>query len=278
MKKTLTVLLTALIIFSGSILTAQPQSGKGKSMNQGFRMYYENNIKPVLIQEQDKFMSVLSEEEKAELEQIKKNRNTVRDNMSGTVAPADRENTQKAHFAAFKGQLDNIVDAHPKMKEEYIKEMTPKKEQWQKDMQAMRSNSNMSGNKKETLLDKVDDPAFILMWDRNRDMQQNKNMKGMNNMKNPKMQNQRAMQPGIHVFPQPASTTVTVKITGVKDKMVTADVYNADGKKVKELFQANSTIPALSFSFDVSGWDNGLYTVKATFGDRNMTMDFKVEK
>jgi hypothetical protein len=109
-------------------------------------------------------------------------------------------------------------------------------------------------------------------------MQQNKNMKGMNNMKNPKMQNQRAMQPGIHVFPQPASTTVTVKITGVKDKMVTADVYDADGKKVKELFQANSTIPALSFSFDVSGWDNGLYTVKATFGDRNMTMDFKVEK
>ncbi len=277
MKKTLTVLLSALIIFSGNILTAQPQSGKGKSMNQGFRMYYENNIKPVLIREQDKFMSVLSEEEKAELQQIKKDRNTIRDNMHGTVAPADRENTHKAHFAAFKDRLAKIADAHPKMKEEYIKEITPKKEQWQKDLKAMRGNNSMSGNNKETLLDKVDDPTFILMWDRNRDMQQKK---GMNNrsMQNQKMMNQKTMQPGIHVFPQPAAGTVNVKITGVKDKMVSADVYNASGKKVKELFNANSTIPALSFSFDVSGWDNGIYTVKASFGDRNMTMDFKVEK
>jgi len=278
MKKTLTVLLSALIIFSGSILTAQPQSGKGKSMNQGFRMYYENNIKPVLIQEQDKFMSVLSEEEKAELQQIKKDRNTIRDNMQGTVAPADRENTQKAHFAAFKDRLDKIVDAHPKMKEEYIKEITPKKEQWQKDLKAMRGNNSMSGNNKETLLDRVDDPTFILMWDQNRDMQQNKNMKKMNNMKNPKMQNQKAMQPGIHVFPQPASATVTIKITGVKDKMVTAGIYDADDKKVKDLFDAGSSLPVLTFSMDVSNWDNGIYIVKVKFGDRNMTMDFKVEK
>ena len=98
MKKTITVLLTTIIVFSGMIISAQPQSTKGKPMNQEFRMYYEKNIKPVLIEEQDKYMAVLSDDEKAELKQIKQDWKTVRENMQGTVAPADRENTQKAHF------------------------------------------------------------------------------------------------------------------------------------------------------------------------------------
>ena len=274
MKKTITVLLTTIIVFSGMIISAQPQSAKGKPMNQEFRMYYEKNIKPVLIEEQDKYMAVLSDDEKAELKQIRQDWKTVRENMQGTVAPADRENTQKTHFAAFNDRVAKIADAHPKMKEEYIKEMTPKKEQWKKDMKSIREKNNLPANDNKPFLERVDDPTFILMWDRNRSMQQHGNMKAM---KNPKMQNQKNMQPGIHVFPQPATGTVTVKITGVKDKMVTAAVYDAKGKQVKDLFHTTSTIPVLSFSFDVSDWENGIYTVKSTFDDRNMTMDFKVE-
>jgi len=271
MKRTFTILSTALFLLTGTCIFAQPQAGQGKSGNREFRIYYEKNIKPVLTEQQEKFMNVLSDEEKAELQRIKKDRNTVRDNMSGTVSAADRENTQKAHFAAFKSRLETIEDAHPAEKEQYIKEMTLKKEQWQKDMKAIHGNNNMSQNNKKNYLDRVDDPAFILMWDPNR------NMPSMG-MRNNKMQQKETAQPGIHIFPDPASATVTVKITGVKNKAVSATVYDAKSKEVKELFDAASTLPILSFSFDVSGWENGIYTVKTKFDNRNMTMDFKVEK
>ncbi|NOX84529.1 MAG: T9SS type A sorting domain-containing protein [Chlorobi bacterium] len=62
------------------------------------------------------------------------------------------------------------------------------------------------------------------------------------------------------------------------NKKVEAAVYNANGKKVKDLFDATSSLQVLSFTLDVSGLDNGIYTVKTKFDDRNMTMDFKVEK
>ncbi len=271
MKRTSFILLMTLFLITGSV-TAQFQSKQGKPMNQEFRMYYEKNIKPVLIDQQNKFTSVLTDKEKTQLKQIKEQWKTVHETMKGKTPPEDRKATQKAHFETFNMQVEQIADAHPAEKEKYIKEMTPKKEQWQKDIKAIREKNNLPENTKKTYLDRVDDPSFILMWDPNRNMSQPMAKKSSI------MQQQKAAQPGIRVFPQPASGTVTVKVTGVKDKIVSAGVYNAAGKKIKELFEAKSTIPALSFSFDVSKWENGTYTVKAKFGDRNMTMDFKVEK
>ena len=100
-------------------------------------------------------------------------------------------------------------------------------------------------------------------------------VRGMNQQK---MKTGEPIKPGIVISPQPAKATVTIKITGIKDKNVTAAVYDAGGEKIKELFDAGSSLPVLSFSLDVSGWENGIYTVKTLFGNRNMTMDFEVVK
>ena len=272
MKKIITTLSITLFIFTGTVILAQPQ---GKQVYNVFRGYYEDNIKPELLRQQDKFMNVLTDEEKSELLKIKTDWKTVHENMKGTVAPADRKNTRKTHFAAFNSRVEKIVDAHPEMKEQYIKEMTPKKEQWQKDMNAIREENDMPENSKKTYLDRVDDPTFILMWDPDKMYAKKPMVLGMNQQK---MKTGEPIKPGITIFPQPAKTTITIKITGVKDKKVTAAVYDASGEKIKELFDAGSSLPVLSFSLDVSGWENGIYTVKTLFGNRNMTMDFEVVK
>jgi len=271
MKKIIASVLTSLFLLNGAVIMAQPQNMQGRPLYQEFRTYYEQNVKPELVKQQEKFMSVLTEQEKKELENIKQQWKTVHETMKGKVPPEDRKSTQKSHFEAFNSQVEKIADAHPAGKEQYIKEMSVKKEQWKKGIQAIRAKYDLPENNNMRLYDRVDDPAFILMWDPDR-------MYSRMPMKQNRMRAAKTMQPGISVFPQPATATVTVKITGVKGKKVVADVYNANGKKAKDLFDATSSLPVLSFSLDVSGWDNGMYTVKAQFNDRTMTMDFKVEK
>ncbi len=271
MKKNIVILLTSLFLISGTATIAQPYYAQGKYPYQEFRAYYEENVKPVLLEQQQKFMSVLTSDEKVELEKIKQEWKTTHETMRGKVPPSERKNTQKVHFQAFNSRVEKIADAHPVEKEQYIKEMSEKKEQWKKDIQAIREKYNFAENKKMGIYERVDDPAFILVWDPDR-------MYARAAMNKSKMVKNKVTQPGITVFPQPASATVTVRITGMLNKKVTAAVYNANGKKVKALFDATSSLQVLSFTLDVSGLDNGIYTVKTKFDDRNMTMDFKVEK
>lgn len=271
MKKNIAVLLTSLFLMSGTTIIAQPQNVQGRPLYQEFRTYYEQNVKPVLVQQQEKFMSVLSDQEKEELKNIKQQWKTVHETMKGKTPPEDRKATQKSHFEAFNSQVEKIADAHPAEKEEYIKEMSVKKEQWLKDIQAIRSKYDLPENKKMGLYNRVDDPAFILVWDPDK-------MYAKAAARQGKMTKSKVTQPAITVFPQPAFATATIRITGMLNKKVEAAVYDAKGKKVKDLFDATSSLHVLSFTLDVSGWDNGMYTVKAKFGDRNMTMDFEVEK
>jgi len=276
MRKNIAILLTSLFLMSGTVVFAQPQNVQGRPLYQEFKAYYEENVKPVLLEQQEKFMGVLTDEEKTQLEQIKQQWKTVHESMKGKVPPEDRKSTQKAHFEAFNSQVEKIADAHPAEKEEYIKTMSAKKEQWMKDIQDIRAKYDLPENKNMRFYNRVDDPAFILMWDPNK-MYSRKPM-NKNMMSQQKVKAKKAMQPGITIFPQPAKATVTVRITGMLNKKVEAGVYNANGKKVKDLFDATSSLQVLSFTLDVSGWDNGIYTVKTKFDDRNMTMDFKVEK
>ena len=271
MKKTIVTVLTSLLLFTGTTLMAQPQNVQGRPLYQEFSAYYEQNVKPELIEQQEKFMSVLTAKEKEALEKIRQQWKAVHENMKGKVPPEDRKCTQKAHFEAFNSQVKKIADAHPAEKKQYIKEMSVKKEQWKKGIQSIRAKYDLPENKNMRFYDRVDDPAFILVWNPDRAFPQRA-------MKQNRKNAARVTQPGINIFPQPASATVTVRITGMLNKKVEAGVYNASGKKVKDLFDATSSLQVLTFSLDVSGWDNGMYTVKAKFNDRNMTMDFKVEK
>ncbi len=271
MKKNIVLLFTSLWLLSGTAIMAQPGNMQGKPFYQVMKTYYEENVKPVLLEQQEKFMGVLSDEEKEQLEQIKQQWKTVHETMKGQTPPADRKATQKAHFEAFNSQVEKIVDAHPAEKEEYIKTMKPKKEQWNKEIQALRAEYNLPENKNMRFYNRVDDPAFILVWNPDK-------MYAKSKVSKTGMSKSKVTQPSITVFPQPASATVTVRITGMLNKKVTAAVYNAKGKKMKDLFDATSSLQVLSFTLDVSGWENGIYTVKTKFDDRNMTMDFKVEK
>jgi hypothetical protein len=283
MKKIISTVLTAIIIVIASNVNAQPQ---GKAGNPGFkelRTYFKENIKPVLIKQQADFLSVLSASELEELNKIKSDWQNVRQTMHGKTSPENRKSTQKAHFAAFNSQVEKIADAHPEQKEEYIKSMTANKELWEKDIEEIREKYDMPENKNGfRFLNRVDDPAFILMWNPEKSHEKMANKKGTQNFEmqkpgKPGMKKQ-INEPGIHIFPDPASTTVTARITGVKNKNVVVDIFDSQGKKVKNLFNAPSSLPALNFSFDVSKWDTGVYTVKTKFDDRNMSMDFKVER
>ena len=305
MKKIIVSMMTGLFLITGVGLTAQPRgNGNGNGPRQAFRTYMEQNIKPELMKQKKIWMEALTKEETEELLKLKEQRDAIRESMKGQQTNmADREQMREAHFSAFKGQLDKITDAHPDLKAQYTKEMTKMKEQWVKDIEAMRpANNRGMGNGPQNILDKMTDPAFILMWNpqmnygkmmmRHHRMNQKNNMgmgqpgmmgnRGMNGMKGMNGgqmdRGPKANEPGIHIFPQPAESTTVIKISGVINKDVQASVYNAKGKKIKELYKGTATLPMLDYTLNVSDWANGIYTVKVTFGDRNMSMDFKVEK
>ncbi len=287
MKKIFVTMLTSLFLFAGTGLFAQPK-GNGNGPRQEMRKYMMNNIKPELMKQKKVWMDALSKEETADLLKMKEEQEAIRTSMKGKVTPENRDQMRKAHFSAFKPRLDKIVDAHPDLKKQYVEQMTQKKEQWTKDLMAMREKSGKPNNGMgpEKMMEKMTDPAFILMWN----PQQNYGKMAMHHMKmqngngmkmkkgGMKAGNKKVMEPGIHIFPQPASATVVVKISGVKNKKVEAGVYNSKGKNVMELYSGESSMPILSNSFNVSDWENGIYVVKVAFDDRNMTMDFKVEK
>ncbi|NOX84530.1 MAG: hypothetical protein GXO86_00965 [Chlorobi bacterium] len=203
MKKNIVILLTSLFLMSVTAVFAQPYYAQGQYPYQEFKAYYEENVKPVLLEQQQKFMSVLTSEEKEQLAQIKEQWKTTHETMKGKVPPAQRKDTQKAHFQAFNSQVEKIVDAHPAEKEEYIKVMSAKKEQWKKDIQAIRAKYNFDENKKMGFYNRVDDPAFILVWDPDKMYAKAAARKG-------KMTKSKITQPGITVFPQPASATATL--------------------------------------------------------------------
>ena len=291
MKKIIATMMTGLFLLTGISLTAQPGQGNGNDANRGFGMYMQNNIKPELLKQKKIWMEALTKTELEELIKIQEEQEAIRSNMQGTVTPENRDNMRNAHFSAFKPRLDKITDAHPDLKKKYIEEMTQKKEQWTKDLETMSVQNNRPAKSMGpmNLMDKITDPAFILMWDpdknygkggmRHPHMRNGRQGRGMGMQKqgmNP--QKKKLAQPGINIFPQPAVETVVVKVTGVKNKAVKADIYNAKGKKVKELYSGNASMPMLTWSVNVHDWENGFYTVKVAFGDRHMTMDFKVDK
>ncbi len=303
MKKIVISMMTGLILMAGTGLKAQPRGmGNGNGQRQEFKTYMEQNIKPELLKQKKIWMEALTKEETEELLKLKDQRDAIRQSMQGQQGNMDdRKQMREAHFSAFKGQLDKITDAHPDLKAQYTKEMTQKKEQWSKDLEAMRpANNRGMGNGPQNILDKMTDPAFILMWNPQMNygkmmmqhgrMNQRTSMarpgmrgnQGMNGMKgancNQRDKGPKAAEPGIHIFPQPAKATTVVKISGVRGTEVQADVYNAKGKKVKSLYSGLASMPMLDYTLNVSDWDNGLYTVKVTFGARSMTMDFEVSK
>ena len=278
MKKIVSTLLLTVFMFSLNSVIAQP--GNANPGMKEIRTYFKENVKPELIKQQAKFLSVLSDKEIAELEKIKENWKKVRAEMHGKTKPENRENTQKAHFSAFNSQVEQIVNTHPKEKDSYIKTMTAKSAQWQKDIAAIREKYDMPEPKKgNKLMERINDPAFILMWSPDHNFGGKHPKKGMGNNAKPMKSNKMAMmEPGIKIFPQPASSTVTVRVTGTKGKNINASIYDSNSKKMRELFNAKSTLPVLNFSFDLSDWNNGVYIVKVKFDDRTMTYDFEVKK
>jgi len=289
MKKIFVSMLAGLFLFAGTGLKAQPKgNGNGNGPRQEMRNYMMNTIKPELMKEKQIWMKALNKKETVELLKIKEEQEAIRTSMRGKVTPENREQTRKAHFSAFKPRLDKIVNAHPDLKKQYVQVMTQNKEQWTKDLEAIgeKSGKPHNGMGPEKMMERMTDPAFILMWNPQRDyskmaMRHSKMKKGQKaGMKKGGMKAgyKKAMEPGIHIFPQPASATVMVKITGVKDKKVEANVYDSKGKNVAKLYHGASSMPVLSNTLNVSGWENGIYLVKVSFGDRSMSMDFKVEK
>jgi len=208
---------------------------------------------------------------------LKEQRDAIRESMKGQQTNmADREQMREAHFSAFKGQLDIITDAHPDLKAQYTKEMTKMKEQWVKDIEAMRpANNRGMGNGPQNILDKMTDPAFILMWNPQMNygkmMMQHHRMNQRNGMGRPGMRGSQGMngmkgancnqmdrgpkvdQPGIHIFPQPAEATTVIKISGVMNQEVQADVYNAKGKKtVKDMINLANMVRTGFINGDIS--------------------------
>ena len=289
MKKIIATMMTGLFLLTGTALTAQPRGGgDGNGSRQEMRRYMEQNINPELMKQKKIWMDALTKSETEELFKMKEEQEAIRESMKGSITPENRDDVQKAHFSAFKPRLDKIVNAHPDLKKQYVTEMSQKKEQWAKDLETMKPKGNNPnrGHGPENILEKMTDPAFVLMWNPNKDygkmamhhQQMRKGQKRGMNKGGMKPQHDMAMEPGIHVFPQPATATVVIKVSGVLNQNVEAAIYSANDKKVKELYSGNASMPLLEYTINVSDWENGMYTVKVTFGERTMTMDFKVLK
>lgn len=303
MKKIILTMIAGLFLFTGAELAAQPR-GNGNASRQEMKKYMEQNIKPELLKQKKIWMDALSKSEIEELLKLKDQQQTIRNSMKGQqVFPENRDQIRESHFLGFKNQLDKIVNDHPDLKKKYTEEMTKMKEQWAKHFKAMHPvNANRMSQGPQNILDRITDPAFILMWNPqmnydkrmmnrqqmnrgNRMGMRGQGMRGNCQMNDYKRQGMDMMhkdrtinEPGIHIFPQPAEATAVIKIKGVMNKNVEANIFNAKGKKIKELYKGASSLPMLDYTLNVSDWDNGIFTVKVTFDNRNMTMDFEVMK
>ncbi len=164
------------ILFIGMMLLvvsiiAQPNNRQQK-MEQ-MKQYVENNIVPFMQIQRAKLISSFNKDEMAKLDDIQNDFKNfqnqgkqIRESMRGHYN-AQMAKIRKDALDSILNRANNLLVNHKAETLAYKKAVMAEKEKWEKDMNAMQLNFMQRSNCpqcKHPLMDKIDNPAFLLVW------------------------------------------------------------------------------------------------------------------
>ena len=80
------------------------------------------------------------------------------------------------------------------------------------------------------------------------------------------------------VFPNPASSSAEIKFTLVKNSDLTIELFNLQGKKIKNIFTGNRSAGENIIALDYTGIDSGMYLVHVSDGEKSKFINVVIGK
>jgi len=180
----ITILLFAL---SGMGITMAQQGRQGQA-NPEMKKYFEESILPVVAAEQQQFYKALSADEMKKIEALKDQMDekmTAMQNGKGRGQGSGMgkgkgngkgqggQQQGRAAMQLFFDEADAIADAHPKEKQHFQETMDANKDKWISDLTAIREEMTAGNGRGRSMqdspmFDHFSDPAWLLLWDKDR--------------------------------------------------------------------------------------------------------------
>ena len=165
------------IVFMASSLFAQPPRGeRGQGMmREKMKQYINEQVVPFMQQERNTLISALSDDEKStlkglqdEMKAFREQGKQIRESMKGNYNP-ELAKIRKNAFDSILNRSKALVNKHPDAAAAYKSHLEKEKKVWEKDIQEMFPNmkQNHPGISHSPIMKRMDDPAFVLLWDGN---------------------------------------------------------------------------------------------------------------
>ncbi len=160
------------IVLMASSLFAQPRKGQGV-MREKMKQYINEQVVPFVQQERNTLISALSDEERSTLQDLqdemkafREQGKQIRESMKGNYNP-ELAKIRKNAFDSILNRSKTLINNHPDAVAEYKSHLEKEKKVWEKDMREMFPDKKQShpGISNNPMLKRLDDPAFVLLWD-----------------------------------------------------------------------------------------------------------------
>ena len=176
--KRLTVLITVMAI--GVVFVAFSQTESHKKTREEVKQYIDKNVFPLMEKQQAKYISNLSDSEKAELnslkEKIAERRNEFagkgQNNKGKTETNQNIRQPKHSMMLEMNNDIKKITDAHPKLNESYKDFIENNKQKWIDDIEAIHEKNEveqMRNKNDNTGIDvfftRASNPDWLLLWD-----------------------------------------------------------------------------------------------------------------
>ncbi len=180
-----------MILFLASLgIQISAQNVDQENCRAEMKSYFENNISDFLQTEQSKYMEALTKTEKNKLTSIREEALVLRKQGRRGTGHAKHVKGQQAscvnpQMKEIWESLEVITKSHPIENENYSKVFNSQSAKWKKEIEAIRiehanQSSNQNGKVRSTgfhKLDRLSDPAFMLLWDADQLMMMGREMR-----------------------------------------------------------------------------------------------------
>jgi siroheme synthase (precorrin-2 oxidase/ferrochelatase) len=233
------------------------------------RNYAQQNIIPVITKEREAFDDNLSDTEKEQIALAQGKRKARRIMFREYYKSADFEQGSRRddpNFDALREDMQKsmtevraIAAAHSEEIKKAMDNICTYSKVWESEISAIADKYQSGQQKKNGALyghiQRMENPVNFLMFD----------------LKSPENTSlfdiDRKEMVLVDVFPNPATSHATVRISGVGSRQTVVKLYSKEGKLIKSLYNEKVVGEEVSFGFDVSDLDNDIYIIKVKAGD-----------
>ncbi len=167
MKK---LLIISGILFTGIIGYSQNQ--ENEEARNAIHEYFNENVIPFLIEQQEEYMAVLSDEERKIIYKLKSRNGNITINRNG-----GKQNHKQKINQERKDQIDKVVNAHKRQNEKYKLEFTKKIEVWKAELESIHKEHGIDKPRNgrgaqgtDNYFDRISKPQALLMWSKDTPM------------------------------------------------------------------------------------------------------------